>query len=691
MKILRSVLIAAFCLLNQVFGRSDLDAHTSNANESDPSQPRLSIKRALLDEGYSLNYLNSISDGIVQIERHSDERDLFVRRICNIIERLYSDGQYTCECSMKPLAPQVSYTCERYTPLQSGRASYGVRYQGSFIFRYLALALSTPASVCLTEMTYSSLALNGGRGGLLPFGDFCIESQLEIDVDPLQGQVSVSVDDCNVQLGDNLGTCTFCGACPTGPGFYIDCSDIWPIPFCVPNDIPLIGGRTSSSEDLGTETATQNVGERFLEEDTGNGTISDGGGGSFPKGLVGGIRLPDPEKIFKALDLARLLQQKIQQILAEQNSQQEPDEPSDGSSSGQQTGTVQDTTGPWWQPWADTNEPAETGEEPVQTDDDQIQTDDGPIQTDDDQNQTDDDQNQTDDDQVETDDDKMPDTLPSQGATTQQMGPIEGPTDSWQPWAAPDDTPIETDDDSMQPVTDDEEPIETDDDSMQPITDDEASADDDYTPAATDDDEQVITDDYAVNYMEEPMSTEQDSDHGSKNGNEKGSDKGNEKGANKEKKTKSPKGSTGEERESTKGMEKESTVKSQKDGKENKKTSSPGNDKVRGEGSSMRIQNMDGPSNEQMNDDDSSTQALETTEGTESNHDSNNKSKKDDKGEKNGSTNNDKKKEDDKEQKPQHDEGSLEEPEEEPSGGRWGRNSDRDSGPWFKGLLRKSG
>jgi hypothetical protein len=700
MRIIRNALICAFLFFGHVSGSNNRDAFRLNADELDRSEYKISIKRELMNEGYSLDYLNGISDGIVQIERDSEDRDLFVRRICNIVERLYSDGTYNCECSMKPLAPQVSYTCERYTPTQSGRASYGVRYQGAFIFRYLALSLSTPASVCLTDMTYSSLALNGGRGGVIPFGDFCIESQLEIDVNPLQGDVTVSVDDCNVQLGDDLGTCTFCGACPTGPGFYIDCTNIWPLPFCVPNDIPIIGGRMMNRQGSGTQAETIEGGARYLEDGSSNPTSGVGGG--FPKGLVGGTGLPNPEKLFKALDLARLLQERIQAIVAEDNSQQSPTEPDEGTA-GQQSGTVDDPNGPW-QPWADKEEPPDTGNEPMQageepteaydepsqTDDDQTddapietydepsqtdddQTDDAPIETYDEPSQTDDDQtddepietydepSQTDDDHSDDDevttDDATLDNPSNQGSSTQQIGPIDQPTDSWQPWAATDDLPPVEMDDYIPPPTDD---------GNEQIT--------------TDDDEQVSTDDYGIEeqpyeYYEDPY-VEQNSGYGSK--------KGKEKGASKENKTKSVKGSTAEKEGSTKGMEKESTVKSQKDGKENKK-SSGGKDKVRGGESSMRIQNLSGPSTQQLYDDNADMQKYGAVEETGSIQEG--RSKKQNK----AATNEDEKHSRPKEQGlKQNAEESLEEPEES-ARGRWGRNSDQENGSWFKGFLRKSG
>ncbi|GAX13063.1 hypothetical protein FisN_2Hh573 [Fistulifera solaris] len=681
MRIIRDAVIFAFLLSGRVSGFNDRDdaLKINDADELDRSIYKVSIKRELMNEGYSLEYLKSISDGVVQIERDSEERDLFVRRICNIIERLYSDGTYNCECSMKPLAPQVSYTCERYTPTQSGRASYGVRYQGAFIFRYLALSLSTPASVCLTDMTYSSLALNGGRGGVIPFGDFCIESQLEIDVNPLQGDVTVSVDDCNVQLGDNLGTCTFCGACPTGPGFYIDCTNIWPIPFCVPNDIPIIGGRMINREGTGAEAETQEGGARSLEDGSSNPTGV--GGGGFPKGLVGGTGMPNPQKLFKVLDLARLLQERIQAIIADDSSQQSPTEPSEGTT-GQQTGTMNDPNGPW-QPWADKDEPGETGNEPVQPDEeptetydepgenddepmdaydepghsDDDQTDDGPNdddQTDDEPSHSDDDQ--TDDDEVTTDDATL-DSAYDQGSSTQQIGPIDQPTDSWQPWAATDDLPpIETDDYIPAPTDDDIEQTSTDDD-------EQVSTDDNTDDDSTDDDEQISTDDYGVeeepnDYYDDPY-TEQNSGYGSK--------KGKEKGASKEKKTKSAKGSTTEKEGNTKGMEKESSVKSQKDGKENKK-SSGGKDKVRGGESSMRIQNLNGPSTEQLYEEDVGMQAYEAVEETENDH---------------GPRPN--------KQDPEQNAEKFSEDLDDSERGWWGRNSNQEKESWFKGFLRKSG
>ncbi|GAX22750.1 hypothetical protein FisN_2Lh573 [Fistulifera solaris] len=592
---------------------------------------------------------------------------------------------------MKPLAPQVSYTCERYTPTQSGRTSYGVRYQGAFIFRYLALSLSTPASVCLTDMTYSSLALNGGRGGVIPFGDFCIESQLEIDVNPLQGDVTVSVDDCNVQLGDNLGTCTFCGACPTGPGFYIDCTNIWPIPFCVPNDIPIIGGRMINREGTGADAETQEGGARSLEDGSSNPTS--GGGGGFPKGLVGGTGMPNPQKLFKALDLARLLQERIQAIIAEDSTQQSPTAPSEGTA-GHQIGTTNNSTGPW-QPWADKDEPSDTGNEPVQPDEEPVEMYDEPGQNDDDQtgdepidthdepshsddDQTDDVPNDDDgtddepidaydtpnhsnddlshDDEVTTDDATL-DSAYDQGSSTQQLGPIDQPTDSWQPWAATDDLP----------------PTETDD--YIPASTDDSTDDDEQV--STDDDEQISTDDYGVEeepneYYEDPY-TEQNSGYGSK--------KGKEKGTSKEKKIKSAKGSTAEKEGRTKGMEKESSVKSQKDDKENKKSSS-GKDKVRGGESSMRIQNLSGSSTEQLNEEDGDMQAYEAVEETEKGHGT--RSKKHDKADDTGPRPNKEDPEQNVEEFSEVSDGTSER-------GRWGRNSDQENGSWFKGFLRKSG
>lgn len=310
MKSLKMELVAVLCCLSNVSGLNDHVADGSYLGPDklrkrrDASEFQESFTRVLIDEGYSTDYLNGISDGDVHFEAGSDERDLFVRRVCNLIEGLFSDGTYSCECSMQPRAPQVSYTCERQAAKQSGRATYGVRYQGSFIFRYLALSFATPASVCLTDMTYGSADLNGGRGGLLPFGDICIDSQLEIDVNPLRGDVEVSVDSCNVQLGDNLGMCTFCGPCPDGPGFYVDCSNIWPVAFCVPNDIPLIGGILSNG-DAGAQADTQGI-----------------GGGPFGGGLANAVGLPNPEKLFNALDMTRLMQEKIKSVLADRGTSQ---------------------------------------------------------------------------------------------------------------------------------------------------------------------------------------------------------------------------------------------------------------------------------------------------------------------------------------------------------------------------------
>jgi hypothetical protein len=132
------------------------------------------------------------------------------------------------------------------SPSQVGRAAYGTRYEGAFVIRLLETQISSPVSVCLTDVTYQAVRL-GDAGRFVPFGNFCIEGTLTIDIDPLQGQVSASVADCNVQFGD-IGTCTSCQRCPTGEnGFYLDCPSM-PGPFCLSNNIPFFGSTVQTND-----------------------------------------------------------------------------------------------------------------------------------------------------------------------------------------------------------------------------------------------------------------------------------------------------------------------------------------------------------------------------------------------------------------------------------------------------------
>jgi hypothetical protein len=157
------------------------------------------------------------------------------------------------------------------SPSQVGRAAYGTRYEGAFVIRLLETQISSPVSVCLTDVTYQAVRL-GDAGRLVPFGNFCIEGTLTIDIDPLQGQVSASVADCNVEFGD-IGTCTSCQRCPTGEnGFYLDCPSM-PGPLCLSNNIPFFG-TTSQTNDrdvfdaLGLmQMMESTVNEMLTEED----------------------------------------------------------------------------------------------------------------------------------------------------------------------------------------------------------------------------------------------------------------------------------------------------------------------------------------------------------------------------------------------------------------------------------------
>lgn len=179
--------------------------------------------------------LNEIPD--VQIQ-DAEERDLFIRRICGDVERLFT-SQYTCICTADRLPLQISYSCERYSPSRVGRATYGTRYEGAFVFRLLQTELSTPVSFCLTDVNYQAVRL-GESGRFVPFGDFCLEATLTLDLDPLQEQVSARVEQCNMKFGD-IGTCSTCEKCPNGrAGFYLNCPGT-PAPLCLSNNITFFG------------------------------------------------------------------------------------------------------------------------------------------------------------------------------------------------------------------------------------------------------------------------------------------------------------------------------------------------------------------------------------------------------------------------------------------------------------------
>lgn len=174
---------------------------------------------------------------------HNDEeRELFLRRMCGDVKRLFTSS-YTCDCTADLLPLQISYSCTRQAPSQVGRAAYSTRYQGAFVVRLLETSISSPVSVCLTDVTYQAVQLER----FVPFGNFCIEGTLTVDVDPLQGEVSASVADCNVQFGD-IGTCTTCERCPNGGnGFYLDCPSM-PGPLCLSNNIPFFGANAQAND-----------------------------------------------------------------------------------------------------------------------------------------------------------------------------------------------------------------------------------------------------------------------------------------------------------------------------------------------------------------------------------------------------------------------------------------------------------
>ncbi|GAX22751.1 hypothetical protein FisN_2Lh572 [Fistulifera solaris] len=243
-------------------------SNTSDLDEGRKAELRGSRRLLRTDDNKAFHLFHERNeDGSI----HDDaDRDLFIRRICGDVERLFT-SQYTCDCSADGLPLQISYSCERMSPSQVGRAAYGTRYEGSFVIRLLETQISSPVSVCLTDVTYQAVRL-GEAGRFVPFGNFCIEGTLTIDVDPLQGQVSASVADCNVQFGD-IGTCTSCQRCPTSEnGFYLDCPSM-PGPLCLSNNIPFFGSTVQTNDRdvfdaLGlTQMMESRVDEMLAEED----------------------------------------------------------------------------------------------------------------------------------------------------------------------------------------------------------------------------------------------------------------------------------------------------------------------------------------------------------------------------------------------------------------------------------------
>lgn len=208
-------------------------------------KPELRGSRSLFlarDNNPSQFFDQRISDGSMQ---DNEERDLFLRRMCGDVERLFT-SRYTCDCTADRLPLQISYSCRRQSPSQVGRAAYGTRYEGAFVVNLLETEISSPVSICLTDVTYQAVQL-GDAGRFVPFGNFCIEGTLTVDVDPLQKQVSATVADCNVQFGD-VGTCTACERCPNGGnGFYLDCPSM-PGPLCLSNNIPLFGSAVQTDD-----------------------------------------------------------------------------------------------------------------------------------------------------------------------------------------------------------------------------------------------------------------------------------------------------------------------------------------------------------------------------------------------------------------------------------------------------------